>query len=161
MIQLLHYRYLHNQTWCAAATFWRYGTSAIGPTGNRLCTRPSCTNMYAIPNIVIPKPCKNDQFLLQSHNLINKWMHNKRGTPIMGDTFRVKVLLLQSRGQVQSPCWKIQMPGALWLGRHWWLQRRHLARTDLLLVYDVTVKVYTLSKIRTAIPNYVDQSKRK
>lgn len=90
MIQLLHYTHLHNQTWCAAATFWRYGTSAIGPTGNRLCTRPSCTNMYAIPNIVIPKPCTNDQFLIQSHNLINKWMHGKRGTPIMGDTFQGK-----------------------------------------------------------------------
>mmetsp|Transcript_35598 Transcript_35598/g.77721 ORF Transcript_35598/g.77721 Transcript_35598/m.77721 type:complete len:238 (-) Transcript_35598:474-1187(-) len=41
---------------CAAAIFLRYGTSPMGPTGNRLCTSPSCTNIYAMPKMVMPRP---------------------------------------------------------------------------------------------------------
>lgn len=40
---------------CAAAIFRKYGTSPMGPTGNRLCTIPSCTNMYLVFENTITK----------------------------------------------------------------------------------------------------------
>ena len=41
---------------CPAAILRRNGSFPSGPVGNRLCTIPSCTYMYAMPKNVMPRP---------------------------------------------------------------------------------------------------------
>ncbi len=53
-------------TRCAAATFWRYGKSATCPTAKRRCTKPSRTNIWAVPNMVMPKPCYTNKNIFLS-----------------------------------------------------------------------------------------------